>query len=83
MIVDNCWRCKGTARPETFADSGRLRWRVRCLGSCGAVGLSSLENRLAVKWWNDEQKDLRRTLTDTELLQSPPGAMDKLREDEP
>ncbi len=80
MIIDNCWRCKGTARPEEIEKG---RFRIRCQG-CNSVGLSSTDPRMAATLWNDAQREERRILTDTELLQDrPPGAGDKLREDSP
>jgi|KBSSwiStaDraftv2_1062776.scaffolds.fasta_scaffold02962_7 hypothetical protein len=83
MIVDNCWRCGGVAKVEPFGDTDEPRYRVRCQGKCGALGLSSCFARQATTLWNDAQRDERRLLTDTELLKSPPGAKDKLREDSP
>lgn len=88
MIVDNCWRCKGTAKlfaapltPFEVEADEPARWQVRCLGQCGAVGQSSTAPRLAVTLWNDAQREERRILTDTELLGGP--GTDKLREDTP
>jgi len=97
MILDNCWRCKGTPIPEAIGDWRKgepQRYRVRCEG-CGALSLASETGRMAAILWNDAQREERRILTDTELLQQPPerppagyvppppGAGDKLRDDTP
>jgi hypothetical protein len=84
MIVDNCWKCGGPAAPEKIVINAEVLTRVRCHGlKCHAAGLAATDARMAVKLWNDEQRDRRQVMTDTELLNGPPGAPtdDKFRDD--